>query len=72
MKLNWKYFSEHVFSDASLEAMCMVAYLRAETESSVQLCFDFGECGFAPLKQQTIPKRTASCVIRCWTLTALY
>ena len=63
MNLERNYFTTkpevvelHIFSDASLEAMCMVAYLRAETANGVQLCFVVGKCRIAPMKQQTIPK----------------
>ena len=63
MKLERNYFTTkpevvelHIFSDASLEAMCMVAYLRAETANGVQLRFVVGKCRVAPMKQQTIPK----------------
>ena len=61
MKLERNYFTTkpevvelHIFSDASLEAMCMVACLRAETANGVQLCFVVGKCRIAPMKQQTI------------------
>ncbi len=44
-----QYFTEdiekvqlHVFSDASFEAMCIVAYLRAETEEGVRLLLLLG------------------------------
>ena len=46
----------HIFSDASSEAMCVVAYMRAETANGNQLCFVVGKCRIAPMKQQTIPK----------------
>ena len=63
MKLNGHYFTSklesaelHIFSDASLEEMCMVAYFGADTESGVQLSFVVGKCRIAPMKQLTIPK----------------
>ena len=44
-----KYFSNipkniqlHVFSDASLEAMCIVAYFRAEVENGIEVSFVWG------------------------------
>ena len=62
MPLKRRYFDKrykkidlHIFSDASLESMCIVAYLRAEDEG-VELSFVIGKCRIAPIKQQTIPK----------------
>ena len=46
----------HIFSDASLEAMCVVSYIRALTENGVEVSFVVGKCRIAPMKQQTIPK----------------
>ena len=63
MPLKRRYFERsykkiylHIFSDASLESMCIVPYLRAEDEDGLELSFVFGKCGIAPMKQQTIPK----------------
>ena len=46
----------HIFSDASLESMCIVAYIRALTPSGTEVSFVTGKCRIAPMKQQTIPK----------------
>ena len=46
----------HIFSDASLESLCIIAYVRAEDEDGVKLSFVIGKCRVAPMKQQTIPK----------------
>ena len=63
MPLKRRYFDKwykkkdlHIFSDASLESMCIVAYLRAEDDEGVELSFVIGKCRIAPTKQQTIPK----------------
>ena len=63
MPLKRRYFEKrykkidlHIFSDASLESMCIVAYLRAEDDEGVELSFVIGKCRIAPMKQQTIPK----------------
>ena len=63
MPLERRYFDKrykkmdlHIFSDASLESMCIVAYLRAEDDDGVELSFVIGKCRIAPMKQQTIPK----------------
>ena len=63
MPLERRYFDKrynkkdlHIFSDASLESMCIVAYLRAEDEDGGELSFVIGKFSIAPLKQQTIPK----------------
>ena len=46
----------HIFSDASLEAMCIVAYFRAETEDGIEVSFVLGKCRIAPMKQLSIPR----------------
>ena len=61
--LSRKYFSNipknvqlHIFSDASLEAMCIVAYLRGELEDGIEVSFVLGKCRIAPIKQLSIPR----------------
>ena len=61
--LSRKYFSNipknvqlHIFSDASLEAMCIVAYFRGELEDGVKVSFMLGKCRIAPIKQLSIPR----------------
>ena len=39
----------HIFSDASLEAMCIVAYFRAEVNDGVEVSFVLGNCRIAPV-----------------------
>ena len=63
MPLKRRYFDKSYkkmdlrnFSDASLESMCMVAYLRAVDVGGVELSFVIGICRISPMKQQTIPK----------------
>ena len=63
MPLKIRYFGRtyekrdlHIFFDASLESMCIVAYVRAADEDGVVLSIVFGKCRVAPMKQQTIPK----------------
>ena len=46
----------HVFSDASLEAMCIVAYFRAETENGIEVSFVLEKCRIAPIKHLSIPR----------------
>ena len=60
-KIETCYFREkpflvdlHIFSDASLEAMCVVAYLRAESDSDFEVSFAIGKCRIAPMKQKTV------------------
>ena len=59
MTLKRNYLSEsvevvdlHVFADASLDAMCMVAYLR--DQQTGELAYVVGKCRAAPMKQQSI------------------
>ena len=61
--LSRKHFSKvpknvqlHTFSDASLEAMCIVAYFRGELEDGIEVSFVLGKCGIAPSKQLSIPR----------------
>ena len=44
----------HIFSDASLEAMCMVAYLRKQDNGEVT--FVIGKCRVAPIRNMTVAK----------------
>ena len=44
----------HIFSDASLEAMRMVAYLRKQDNGEVT--FAIGKCRVAPIKNMTVAK----------------
>ena len=46
----------HIFCDASLEAMCIVAYFRAETDAGNEVSFVLGKCRVAPIKQLSIPR----------------
>ena len=52
----YKKLDLHIFSDASLESMCTLPYVRAAGEDGVELAFVIGKCRVAPMKQQTIPK----------------
>ena len=61
MTLKRNYLSEnvevvdlHVFADASLDAMCMVAYFR--DQQTGELAYVVGKCRVAPMKQQSIPR----------------
>ena len=47
---SYKKIDLHNFSDASLESMCIVAYMRAEDEDGVELSFDIGKCRVVPMK----------------------
>ena len=58
-----KYFSAtpknvqlHIFSDASLDAMCIVAYFRAEVNDGKEISFVLGKCRITPIKQLSIPR----------------
>ena len=46
----------HIFCDASLEAMCIVAYFRAETDAGNEVSFALGKCRIAPIKLLSIPR----------------
>ena len=47
----------HIFCDASLEAMCIVAYFRAETDAGNEVSFVLGKYRIAPIKELSIPRR---------------
>ena len=60
MAIKRKYLSKnaevvdlHIFADASLEAMCIVAYFR--DQQTGELAYVVGKCRVAPMKQQSIP-----------------
>ena len=44
----------HIFTDASEEAMCIVAYLQ--DEAKLKLTYVIGKCRVAPIRHTTIPK----------------
>ena len=44
----------HIFTDASEEAMCIVAYLQ--DEATLILTYVIGKCRVAPIRHMTIPK----------------
>ena len=44
----------HVFADASLDAMCIVAYFR--DQQTGEPAYVVGKCRVAPMKQQSIPR----------------
>ena len=46
----------HIFCDASLEALCVVAYFRAETDAGNEVSFVLGKCRIALIKQVSIPR----------------
>ena len=46
----------HLFCDASLEAMCIVAYYRAKTDAGNEVSLVLGKCRIAPFKQLSIPR----------------
>ena len=61
--LHRKFFSNflknvqlNIFNDTSLEAMCIVAYFRGETEDGIEVSFVLGKCRIAPIKQLSIPR----------------
>ena len=45
-----------MFADASLETMCMAAFLRNQNDIENQLSFVIGKCRIAPIKQLSIPR----------------
>ena len=45
---------QHIFSEASLEAMCVVAYLRKQYKGEVT--FVIGKCRVAPIRNMTVAK----------------
>ena len=61
MSINRFYFENgctnlklHIFTDASEEAMCIVAYLPDKT--TLKLTYIIGKCCVAPIRHMTIPK----------------
>ena len=46
----------HIFSDASLEAMCIDAYFRGETKEGIEVSFVLGKCRIPPIKQLSNPR----------------
>ena len=54
MSENVEVVDLHVFADASLAAMCMVAYFRGQ--QSGELAYVVRKCRVAPMKQQSIPR----------------
>ena len=46
----------HIFSDASLKAMCIVANFRAKVEDGIEVSLVIGKCRTAPIKQLSIPR----------------
>ena len=61
--LSWNYFSDnpekvqlHIFSDASLEAMSIVAFFRAEVNDGVEVSFVLRKCRLAPINQLSIER----------------
>ena len=63
MPLKRRYFDKsykkkdlHNLLDASLESMCILAYLRADDEDGVEFSIFFEKCRIAPMQNQTIPK----------------
>ncbi len=57
----------HVFADASLNAMCASAYIRAKfPDNTAEAVFVVGKARVAPMKQLTVPKlELQSAVIAC-------
>ena len=58
----------HIFGNASLTAMCAVAYLRTEyTDSTCSINFIMGKAKVSPIRQQSIHKvELAAAVIVVW------
>ena len=61
MSINRLYFENgctnlrfHIFTDASEETMCIVAYLQ--DIATLKLTYVFGKCRVAPIRHMTIPK----------------
>ena len=61
MSINRLYFENgctnlrlHIFTDASEEAMCIVAYLQ--DIATLKLTYVIGKCRVAPIRPMTIPK----------------
>ena len=61
MSINRPYFENgctnlrpHIFTDASEDAMCIVAYLQ--DIATLKLTYVIGNCRVAPIRHMTIPK----------------
>ena len=61
MSINQIYFENgcsnlrlHIFTEASEEAMCIVAYLK--DEATLRLTYVIGKCRVTPIRHMTIPK----------------
>ena len=68
---NPKNVQLHIFSDASLEAMCIVAYFRVDVNDGVEISFVLGYCRIDPIKQLSKPRlelQAAVCSVRLRTL----
>ena len=61
----------HNFSDASLEAICIVAYFRAEVNDEIEISFVLGKCRIAPVKQLSIPRLALQAALYSVRLRAL-
>ena len=68
--LSRKFFSNipknvqlHIFSDASLEEMCIVAFFRGENEDGIEVSFVSAKCRVAPIKQLSIPPQEVQAVL---------
>ena len=46
----------HVFSDASIDAMCIVAYIRDDCDEESYVNFIMGKFKIAPMRQLSIPR----------------
>ena len=53
-KNGWSNLRLHLFTDASEEAMCIVAYLQ--DKATLRLTYVIGKCRVAPIRYMTIPK----------------
>ena len=63
VKLNRHYFMSlpghmelHIFSDASLEAMAIVAYIRYQQKTGSEVSFILEKSRIAPMKQLSVPR----------------
>ena len=53
---SYKKIDLHISSDAPLESICIVAYVRVEYADGGELSFVIGKCRMAPMKQQVFAK----------------
>ena len=53
---NPKNVQLHIFSDASLEANCIVAYFGGEDNDGAKFSFVLSKCRTAPIKQLSMPR----------------